>query len=156
MKNYPAVYLPGAICLLKEQPVSWATSQLVKKLSAFSVFQIWITVSTSAIQNSVMSQIHKFHPHHVYFFKIYRHIILHLGLSLSSRFFLHDFRSELRMPATCPTQLILLNLNILTIYDNKDKTRRSLNNFLHSIVASSFLYPNLEGVTGRSRYITFT
>jgi len=41
LKNFPAVFLPGAVCLLKEQPVSWATSsQLVKKLSIFFVPQI--------------------------------------------------------------------------------------------------------------------
>jgi len=50
-----------------------------------------------------------------------------------------------------PTQITLLDLNILILYDKKDKAWRSLNNFLRSPVASSFWYPSKEEETEGSR-----
>ena len=126
--------------------------QLVKKFPAFYGTRIFIPAFTSArhLSLSWANSIQSVPPHPTSWIYIFI-LSSHLRLGLPSGFFPSDFPTKflytsLHSPirATCPTHLMFLDFIARTILGEEYKSlSSSLCSFLHSLVTSSLLGPNI-------------
>jgi len=98
----------------------------------------------------ILSQINSVHDPTSHFLKIHLNIFSHLRLGLPSGFFPSDFPTITlhatllsTIPATYTAHLFLLDLITWIILDEEYESLSSLCIFLHSLLTSSFLGPNI-------------
>ena len=139
---------------MEHSPEKLTSSQLVKKFPLFYGIQRFISTFTSAqhLSLSWASSIQSMPPH----LTSWRSILIlssQLCLGLPSGLFTWGFpiktlHKPLLSPihATWPTHLILLNLITWTIIGEQYRSlSSSLCSFLHSLVTSSLVGPNIHG-----------